>query len=594
MFTRDSQRFGRFVLAGAITLSAAALVGVTPAAGDASGWQWDDVGEIVAVGDVHGAVEKLILLLQSTGLVDGNLSWTGRDRHLVLNGDLVDRGWADRAVLDLARRLQQEAEQAGGRVHILLGNHEVMNLVGDLRYVSVESFAEFADLERPSDREAGWSEFKRKYQGQRIRVQEAFDQERPPGYFGRLHAMAPDGEYGSWLAMQPAAIKINGFVFVHGGLTPEVAALGLDGINERMREAIAKGGTKSTTGHLTRGPLWYRGNSLENERIERRPLAEALRSLDARGLVVGHTPTASRTITSRFKQTLYRTDVGLGYGAAPLALIIEGEEAWAFDPATFSRLRPLQESPQGEHWSNISSDLPDEYLETYLALADITDKQAIERGGRRFKLLELEHDGVELRAVFQFVEERPSRDAAVDAVNPRRFQHEIAAYRLSRELGLDAVPVTVARKVGGKRGAISIWPEAAIDLPYIRDHGRWDLLRGLERQIGTLRLFSALVGSRDRLDAAKMLVPPERRILIADSSKGFPLTDDVDDFLVDEVEGFEIYPCRMNASFELRLRALETTRLTELLGDLLSDEQIEALVARRDRLLSTCEAHATP
>ena len=151
----------------------------------------------------------------------------------------------------------------------------------------------------------------------------------------------------------------------------------------------------------------------------------------------------------------------------------------------------------------------------------------------------------------------------------------------SRELGLDIVPVTVAREVDGKPGAISIWAEAAIDLPYIRDHGRWELVQGLEAQVSTARIFTALVGTRDRADGAKMLLPPERRILVADNSKGFPLNPDVEDFLVTEIEGFRFDPCALDAGLEFKLRTLKADRLTTLLGGLLSIEQIEALVAFR-------------
>jgi calcineurin-like phosphoesterase family protein len=567
-------------------LSVACLAGPASATEGSSRWEWDGVARVVAVGDVHGSPGNLILILKSSGLLDGNLAWTGGASHLVLNGDLIDRGWSDRGVLDLARRLQSEAEAAGGRVHVVLGNHEAMNLNGNLRYVSKESFAEFADLEKQSHREKAWMAFKDGYRRDQILLlRKAFDEQHPPGYFGRRRALAPDGEYGSWLLLQPAAIKINGIVFVHGGLTPKSAAKGLNGINEEVHRTLRTGSRPSD---WNQGPLWYRGNSLQNERIERVPLAQVLESLDARALVVAHTPTGSHRVTSRFNGTLYRTDVGMAYGARPQALVFEQEEAWAFDPATFGRSRPLLEAPQGEHWSGIYTELQDEFLEKFLAKAKIVERHDLQRGSRHFSVLELHKDGLDLRAVFQFVEEKPAASTPPESVNPRRYQHEVAAYRLSRELGLDIVPVTVPREVDGKRGAISIWPEAAIDLPYIRAHGRWELLQGLEARVSTARIFTALIGTRDRADGAKMLLPPERRILVADNSKGFPLNLDVEDFLVTEIEGFRFDPCALDASLEFELRTLNADRLKTLLGGLLSNEQIEALVQRRNRVISTC------
>jgi hypothetical protein len=567
-------------------LSVAFLAGPANAAEGPTRWEWDGVPRVVAVGDVHGSPGNLIVILKSAGLLDANLTWTGGASHLVLNGDLIDRGMSDRGVLDLARRLQSEAEAAGGRVHVVLGNHEGMNLKGNLRYVSKESFAEFADLEKQSDRRKSWTAFKEGYRrDQTLLLRKVFDEQYPPGYFGRLRALAPDGEYGSWLLLQPAAIKINGIVFVHGGLTPKSAAMGLNGINEEVHRTLRTGSRPSD---WNQGPLWYRGNSLQNERIERGPLAQVLESLDARALVVAHTPTGSRRVTARFNGSLYRTDVGMAYGARPQALVFEQEEAWAFDPATFGRSKPLLEAPQGEHWSGIYTELEDEFLEKFLAKANVIERHDLQRGSRNFSLLELHEDGLDLRAVFQFVEEKPAASTPPESVNPRRYQHEVASYRLSRELGLDIVPVTVLREVDGQRGAISIWPESAIDLPYIRSHGRWELLQGLEAQISTARIFTALIGTRDRADGAKMLLPPERRILVADNSKGFPLNPEVEDFLVTEIEGFRFDPCALDASLEFGLRALNADRLKTLLGGLLSNEQVESLVQRRDRLISTC------
>ena len=79
-------------------------------------------------------------------MVDGDSKWVGGKSHFVLCGDLVDRGPDDRAILDLVRRLQKEAKSAGGVVHVLLGNHEVMNLIRDLRYVTDGGYAAFADV----------------------------------------------------------------------------------------------------------------------------------------------------------------------------------------------------------------------------------------------------------------------------------------------------------------------------------------------------------------------------------------------------------------------------------------------------------------
>src|ERR1700687_5551053 len=103
-----------------------------------------DVRRIVAIGDVHGDYQRLMELLRTATLVDAKGAWTGGATHLVLTGDMVDRGDHSAQVLDLLMDLEPKARKAGGRVHALIGNHEAMDLYGDLRYVTREDFAGFA------------------------------------------------------------------------------------------------------------------------------------------------------------------------------------------------------------------------------------------------------------------------------------------------------------------------------------------------------------------------------------------------------------------------------------------------------------------
>ena len=101
-------------------------------------WHYENVERIVAIGDVHGAYDALLETLQVAEVIDSELAWSGGKTHLVFTGDLLDRGAQSRRVMDLVMRLEKEARRRGGRVHLLLGNHEVMNLNGDLRYVAEE------------------------------------------------------------------------------------------------------------------------------------------------------------------------------------------------------------------------------------------------------------------------------------------------------------------------------------------------------------------------------------------------------------------------------------------------------------------------
>ena len=121
---------------------------------------------IVAVGDVHGSYDGLVSILQRAELIDADNHWVGGNATLVQTGDLFDRGLQIREVLDLLMGLQEEAEAAGGKVVVLLGNHEGMNLTGFFRDVNPDVYASFADAKSEKRRKKGYRNFKLYWQGQ--------------------------------------------------------------------------------------------------------------------------------------------------------------------------------------------------------------------------------------------------------------------------------------------------------------------------------------------------------------------------------------------------------------------------------------------
>ena len=171
-----------------ILVSAALLLqAVVAAAEPASPYRFTGVDRIVVFADVHGAYDPLVALLRETGVVDESLRWSGGRTHLVGLGDLVDRGPQSRQVLDLLMRLEGEAAAAGGAVHQLLGNHEVMDLAGDLRYVSPAEYAAYAGPQEDAGREAAWKAILAK---DSAASRAEFDAAFPPGYFGHAAAFA--------------------------------------------------------------------------------------------------------------------------------------------------------------------------------------------------------------------------------------------------------------------------------------------------------------------------------------------------------------------------------------------------------------------
>jgi hypothetical protein len=105
--------------------------------------EWDGVERIVAIGDLHGDYDQFVRLLRSAQLINAKDRWTGGKTHLVQTGDVPDRGPGTRRILDLLMRLEREPRKAGGYVHPLIGNHEAMNLYGDLRYVVAGEYEAF-------------------------------------------------------------------------------------------------------------------------------------------------------------------------------------------------------------------------------------------------------------------------------------------------------------------------------------------------------------------------------------------------------------------------------------------------------------------
>ncbi len=206
---------------------------------------------VVAVGDVHGDLAAFRKILQEAGVVDAGGAWVGGETVLVQLGDLIDRGPSMRGTLDFAMGLGRKASARGGRVVWLLGNHEVMNVTGDLRYVTAGNYAEFADAESEKRRADAWSQVQalRKRRARKLgqpdppsgsEEREKWFQAHPPGFLEQRKAFGPDGTYGRWLRARPALHRAQGTAFMHGGLSPALAGSSLEQIDRRVHEDLAR------------------------------------------------------------------------------------------------------------------------------------------------------------------------------------------------------------------------------------------------------------------------------------------------------------------------------------------------------------------
>ncbi len=297
-------------------------------------------GRIVAVGDLHGDYDAWIAIARDAGLVDARNRWAGGRTVLVQTGDIVDRGPDSLKIIRHLRKLDKEAAAAGGKVIVLLGNHEAMNVTGDLRYVDPGEYAAFRDGSSEALRQAAWdangklfiANYKAKYPAMTDKdIRADWFKATPLGLLEHQRAWAPAGELGRWAASLPAVVRLGDTLFVHGGLSAPYSAMGgLDEINRRVRAAVAAG-DKSPNSSLTDplGPLWYRGLITRGAAFEqevaaaasaagkpnalRPPIAQeldmVLAAFGAKRLVVGHTPNLAGIAISHGGK-LVRIDTG--------------------------------------------------------------------------------------------------------------------------------------------------------------------------------------------------------------------------------------------------------------------------------------------
>ncbi len=276
-----------------IVLAALFLAAPPPAAARTE-CVWTGVQRIVAIGDLHGDYDHFFRLLRGSDLVDGDGHWTGGKSHLVQMGDVMDRGDEARAILDLIKKLEKEAAAAGGMVHMLLGNHEEMNLMNRSTqypgYVTAAQFKSFLSKEiiAAEEKRAGGRVSDSRWE----KLLADPDTDAARDYFRNFIEL-----YGDWLAEHNVVIKINDTVFVHGGLTESFAGLGLEAINNLYRSELHRlfrgEEFRPRILFVPAGPLWNRDMASTDENREYKAHVDRILELvGAKRVVVAHTPTA--------------------------------------------------------------------------------------------------------------------------------------------------------------------------------------------------------------------------------------------------------------------------------------------------------------
>jgi len=262
---------------------------------------------VVAIGDVHGDLDATRAALRLAGAIDARDRWVGKDLVVVQTGDQLDRGDQEREILDLFEKLALDALAAGGRFLALNGNHEVMNVGADFRYVTAPGFAEFAEFA----------------------IGTTPPRELPEHARGRFVAFAPGSVYARQLAQRPTVAIVGDTLFAHGGVLPQHVAYGLGRINAEV-SAWMKGERPAlpTPMQGDDAPVWTRLYGEPNPDASAcATLGQVLSQLRVKRLVVGHTVQKSG-ISSACGETVFRIDVGLAryYGKKPAQVLeIQGD-----------------------------------------------------------------------------------------------------------------------------------------------------------------------------------------------------------------------------------------------------------------------------
>lgn len=220
------------------------------------------VANLFVLSDIEGTFDGLVKLLTTGGVINKNYGWQYGTGHLVICGDLFDRGDAVLPCLWLLYKLEDEARAAGGQVHVLLGNHDVMNLSQDYRYVNPVYGQSAAMMGKPYDQ-----------------------------------LYNADTELGRWLRSKNIVERIGDFLFMHAGISQPVneAGLTLDDLNNRARPLYEWSGMDSiiaaagmTPFFTDDAPYWYRGYFLA-PRASMAQVDSTLQLYGVKHIVVGHT-----------------------------------------------------------------------------------------------------------------------------------------------------------------------------------------------------------------------------------------------------------------------------------------------------------------
>ncbi len=254
---------------------------------------FNKVKKIAAISDIHGQYDLALEILINNKIIDKNLNWNFGKGHLVIVGDVFDRGNKVNEMLWLIYKLESQAKKKGGRVHFLLGNHEYMILHKDLRYIS------------------------KKYKLTSKLLNLDYDE-----LYNKKTII------GRWLRSKPTIIKINDDIFVHGGVSKDFIShsdFNIERINELMRNSIdqSKSEMKSTDFYNiyygNKGLIWYRGYFKDN--LKEKDVSDILNMINSKHEIVGHC--SNKEVVSLYNNKIFGVDSSIKNGKYGEILLIK-------------------------------------------------------------------------------------------------------------------------------------------------------------------------------------------------------------------------------------------------------------------------------
>jgi hypothetical protein len=513
-------------------------------------YAWTGIDRVVAVADLHGDFAKFIYILAhpQVALIDNDLRWIGGKAHLVQLGDILDRGPQARRIIDLLMRLEKEAESAGGMVHVLLGNHEEMNITGIAldypNYVTVEQLVSFLPEDFRKAREAGYIRSLPPEERRRAEI-DGLDVETDQGLYDfwrsiiaskdsearRAYVQGFNDSVGDWFIKKNSVVMINGVIYVHGGISEDISKWPLREINTVVRselqqfQAIMRDPQRMAAPFKPKlvydpdGPLWFRGLA-ESGRAAQAEVDRILQNMGARAMVIGHnyfsygggrSPSISKEYVARFQDKVWIMDTGIAgsYGGVPSALIYENGEfrLWGEteEVAAKSGIKPPPLKP-----------LTRKEMETFLRTASITGRGPGPGGRTDAWKLTLESQGVVLTALFKYVDRRRPEPLADS------YRYELAAYALSKYLDVGFVPPVVERTVEGIPGAVQIFvPNAMSEAE--RKEGKVNIIdpAAFERVMADLLVLQNLAFDDCHNERDTLISKDDGRVYRVDFSEAF-------------------------------------------------------------------------